>query len=106
MEPIYGSRLSEVENIDNPQLVLERIIDSMRTAYQKGYVNGDLNEYNVLIDNDNIFIIDWPQAIKVDTVNANTFLARDVKNILKFFSRRFEIDRDIQNTINTIKGPV
>ena len=106
MEPIYGSRLSEVENIDNPQLVLERIIDSMRIAYQKGYVNGDLNEYNVLIDNDNIFIIDWPQAIKVDTVNANTVLARDVKNILKFFSRRFEIDRDIQYTINTIKGPV
>ena len=106
MEPIYGSRLSEVENIDNPQLVLERIIDSMRTAYQKGYVNGDLNEYNVIIENDNIFILDWPQAIKVDTANANTFLARDVKNILKFFSRRFEIDRDIQNTINTIKGPV
>jgi len=85
---------------------LERIIDSMRTAYQKGYVNGDLNEYNVLIDNDNIFIIDWPQGIKVNTVNANTVLARDVKNILKFFSRRFEIDRDIQYTINTIKGPV
>ena len=42
MEPIYGSRLSEVENIDNPQLVLERIIDSMRIAYHKGYVNGDL----------------------------------------------------------------
>jgi len=106
MEPIYGSRLSEIENIDNPQLVLERIIDSMRTAYQKGYVNGDLNEYNVIIENDNIFILDWPQAIKVDSVNANTVLARDVKNILKFFSRRFEIDRDIQNTINTIKGLV
>jgi RIO kinase 2 len=106
MEPIYGSRLSEVENIDNPQLVLERIIDSMRTAYQKGYVNGDLNEYNVIIENDNIFILDWPQAIKVDSVNANTVLARDVKNILKFFSRRFEIDSDIQNTINTIQGLV
>ena len=106
MEPIYGSRLSEVENIDNPQLVLERIIDSMRTAYQKGYVNGDLNEYNVIIENDNIFILDWPQAIKVDSVNANTVLARDVKNILKFFSRRFEIDSDIQNTINAIKGLV
>ena len=65
-----------------------------------------LTNTTLLIDNDNIFIIDWPQAIKVDTANANTFLARDVKNILKFFSRRFEIDRDIQNTINTIKGPV
>ena len=65
-----------------------------------------LTNTTLLIENDNIFILDWPQAIKVDTANANTVLARDVKNILKFFSRRFEIDRDIQNTINTIKGLV
>jgi RIO kinase 2 len=31
-------------------------------------------------------------------------LTRDVKNILKFFSRKFNIERDIGNTINIIKG--
>jgi len=106
MEPIYGSRLSDVNKIDNPQLVLDRIIDGMKIAYQKGYVNGDLNEYNVLIDRDDVFILDWPQAIKVDTVNANTILARDVKNILNYFSKKYEIYRDITNTISVINGAI
>lgn len=106
MEPIYGSRLSDVNKIDNPQLVLDRIIDGMKIAYQKGYVNGDLNEYNVLVDRDDVFILDWPQAIKVDTVNANTILARDVKNILNYFSKKYEIYRDITNTISVINGVI
>ena len=104
MEPIYGSRLSEIENLDYPELVLEKIISNMTIAYRKGYINGDLNEYNILVNDDNIFILDWPQAIRVDTTNADVVLTRDVNNIIKFFSRKFEIERDIHNIINIIKG--
>ena len=104
MEPIYGSRLSDIENLDYPELVLEKIISNMTIAYRKGYINGDLNEYNILVNDDNIFILDWPQAIRVDTTNADVVLTRDVNNIIKFFSRKFEIERDIHNIINTIKG--
>lgn len=104
MEPIYGSRLSDIENLDYPELVLEKIISNMTIAYHKGYINGDLNEYNILVNDDNIFILDWPQAVRVDTTNADVMLTRDVKNIVKFFSRKFEIERDIQNIINIIKG--
>ena len=104
MEPIYGSRLSEIENRDYPELVLEKIISNMTIAYRKGYINGDLNEYNILVNDDNIFILDWPQAVRVDTTNADVLLMRDVNNIIKFFSRKFEIERDIHNIINIIKG--
>jgi RIO kinase 2 len=104
MDPLYGTRLVDVENLDNPQYVLEKIINNVRIAYRKGYVNADLNEYNILVNNDNIFILDWPQAVKVDTINADSVLTRDVKNILKFFSRKFKIERDLGNTINIIKG--
>ena len=104
MEPIYGSRLSDIENLDYPELVLEKIISNMTIAYRKGYINGDLNEYNILVNDDNIFILDWPQAVRVDTPNANVVLTRDVNNIIKFFSRKFEIERDIHNIINIIKG--
>lgn len=104
MEPIYGSRLSDIENLDYPELVLEKIISSMTIAYRKGYINGDLNEYNILVNDDNIFILDWPQAVRVDTTNADVVLTRDVNNIVKFFSRKFEIERDIHNIINIIKG--
>ena len=103
MEPIYGSRLSDIENLDYPELVLEKIISNMTIAYRKGYINGDLNEYNILVNDDNIFILDWPQAVRVDTTNADVVLMRDVNNIVKFFSRKFEIERDIHNIINIIK---
>jgi RIO kinase 2 len=104
MEPIYGSRLSDIEKLDYPELVLEKIISNMTIAYRKGYINGDLNEYNILVNDDNIFILDWPQAVRVDTTNADVVLMRDVNNIVKFFSRKFEIERDIHNIINIIKG--
>lgn len=104
MEPIYGSRLSDIENLEYPELVLEKIISNMTIAYRKGYINGDLNEYNILVNDDNIFILDWPQAVRVDTTNADVVLMRDVNNIVKFFSRKFEIERDIHNIINIIKG--
>jgi len=104
MEPIYGSRLSDIENLDYPELVLEKIISNMTIAYRKGYINGDINEYNILVNDDNIFILDWPQAVRVDTTNADVVLTRDVNNIVKFFSRKFEIERDKHNIINIIKG--
>lgn len=104
MEPFYGTRLADAESLDDPQSVLEKIISNVKIAYQNGYINGDLNEYNIMVNNDNIFILDWPQAIKVDTINANVVLYRDVKNILKFFSKKYKIETDVGNTINHIKG--
>jgi RIO kinase 2 len=104
MQPFYGSRLADAESLDDPQSVLEKIISNVKIAYQNGYINGDLNEYNIMVNNDNIFILDWPQAIKVDTINANVVLLRDVKNILKFFSKKYKIETDVGNTINYIKG--
>ena len=104
MEPFYGSRLADAESLDDPQSALEKIISNVKIAYQNGYINGDLNEYNIMVNNDNIFILDWPQAIKSDTINANVVLLRDVKNILKFFSKKYKIEKDVGNTINHIKG--
>ena len=103
MEAIYGNRLSDIENLNDPELVLEKIIKNITIAYRKGYINADLNEYNILVNDDNIFILDWPQAVRVDTVNADTVLTRDVINILKFFSKKFNVEEDSHKIINKIK---
>lgn len=103
MEAIYGNRLSDIEKLNDPELVLDKIINSITIAYRKGYINGDLNEYNILVNDDDIFILDWPQAVRVDTINADIVLTRDVKNILKFFSKKFGLERDSRKIINTIK---
>lgn len=103
MEAIYGNRLSDIEKLNDPELVLDKIINCITIAYRKGYINGDLNEYNILVNDDDIFILDWPQAVRVDTINADIVLTRDVKNILKFFSKKFGLERDSRKIINTIK---
>jgi RIO kinase 2 len=103
MDAIYGNRLSDIENLNDPALVLEKIIDSITIAYRNGYINGDLNEYNILIEDGNVFILDWPQAVKVDAINADTVLTRDVKNILKYFSKKFNVEKNPNKITNYIK---
>jgi RIO kinase 2 len=103
MEAIYGNRLSDIGNLSDPELVLDKIINNIAIAYRRGFINGDLNEYNILLNDDNIFILDWPQAVIVDTVNADIVLTRDVKNILKFFSKKFNVEKDTHEIINKIK---
>src|SRR5919109_1784076 len=103
MDAIYGNRLSDIENLDDPKLVLEKIIDNITIAYHKGYINGDLNEYNIIVNDDKVFILDWPQAVKVDAINAETVLTRDIKNVLKYFSKKFNVQKDSHKIINYIK---
>ncbi|HYY87082.1 MAG TPA: RIO1 family regulatory kinase/ATPase [Nitrososphaeraceae archaeon] len=103
MDAIYGNRLSDIENLDDPKLVLEKIIDNITIAYHKGYINGDLNEYNIIVNDDKVFILDWPQAVKVDAINAETVLTRDIKNVLKYFSKKFNVEKDSHKIINYIK---
>ena len=103
MDAIYGNRLSDIENLDDPKLVLEKIIDNITIAYHKGFINGDLNEYNIIVNDDKVFILDWPQAVKVDAINAETVLTRDIKNVLKYFSKKFNVEKDSHKIINYIK---
>lgn len=103
MDAIYGNRLSDIESLQDPDLVLESILDNITIAYHKGYINGDLNEYNILVNDGDVFILDWPQAIKIDAINADTVLTRDIKNILKYFSKKFNVEKDSLKIINNIK---
>jgi RIO kinase 1 len=53
-----------------------------------GLVHGDLSEYNVLAGNDELVIIDLPQAIDAaGNNNASKMLDRDVRNMTAYFGR-------------------
>ncbi len=52
-------------------------------------VHADLSEYNLLCDAEEIWIIDFPQAVDARfNSNAQGFLARDVDRVCRFFTRR------------------
>ena len=53
-----------------------------------GIIHGDLSEYNVLVDQTGLVIIDLPQAVNASkNNNARSMFERDVGNITAYFGR-------------------
>ena len=83
--------------------ILEKIIIQVKLAYDENIINCDLNEYNTIIDNENkVWIIDWPQAVSRDHPNARFFIERDIKNISRYFERKYNIKYDQQSLYKII----
>ncbi|WP_226022400.1 serine/threonine-protein kinase Rio1 [Halomicrobium salinisoli] len=80
-------RLSEVQ-IENPETAFEVVREYMRRLYDAGLVHGDLSEYNVVIEDGELYVIDLGQAVTVHHGNADEFLERDCENVAAFFSRQ------------------
>jgi len=103
MEYIEGERLADCI-VDDAERVLNRIIDNVKIAYCKAsLVSSDLSEYNVLYDGHGVWIIDWPQSISYKHRNTDMLLARDIKNILNFFRKRYGLNYDPDKVIEYVK---
>jgi RIO kinase 2 len=94
MGMIEGAQLSKYKDVGNPEKVLKEILLNLRKAYLKAHlIHADISEYNIILRPDgHILIIDWPQAVKTDHANSAELLDRDIKNVLTFFSRKFNVD--------------
>ncbi|MEM4634984.1 MAG: RIO1 family regulatory kinase/ATPase [Candidatus Nitrosocaldus sp.] len=101
MEYIDGVRLVECTSLDDPRHVLDDVLENIRVAYSIGMVSADLSEYNILYDvNGKVWIIDWPQSIDARKhPNAKALLERDLNNIIRFFSKRFGLEYDVDIAI-------
>lgn len=105
MSVVEGYDLSRV-NVTDPDWYLDRILEQVKNAYDLGYIHGDLSEYNVIVREDGITVIDWPQAVTADSRLADELLTRDVSNILVYFERKYRVKRDLNATIAQIKSDV
>jgi RIO kinase 2 len=88
---IEGAELAKWREISKPEKVLKEVLRNVKKAYLKaGVVHADLSEYNIILKpNMHILIIDWPQYVMADHPNAQQLLMRDVRNVLKYFSRKY-----------------
>jgi RIO kinase 1 len=82
-----GRRLAEV-SVENPETAFGVVREYMRRLYAVGLVHGDLSEYNLVVDEGELFVIDLGQAVTVHHPNADEFLRRDCANIVSFFTRQ------------------
>jgi RIO kinase 2 len=103
MSVVDGHELSRAK-IEEPEWYLEEIIKQLELAYHTGYVHGDFSEYNVMVSENGVVVIDWPQAVATGSRIAEELLRRDVENILTYFSRKYRIKKDPQEVISKIKG--
>ncbi|MBP1921798.1 RIO kinase 1 [Halorubrum alkaliphilum] len=87
-------RLSEVD-VENPETAYEVVREYMRRLYRAGLIHGDLSEYNMIIHEGELVVIDMGQAVTVHHPNAGEFLDRDCENVAAFFTRQgTEVDPD------------
>ncbi|GGJ12711.1 serine/threonine protein kinase [Halobellus salinus] len=85
-------RLAEVD-VENPETAYEVVREYMRRLHAAGLVHGDLSEYNMIIHDGELVVIDLGQAVTVHHPNAEEFLRRDCRNVAAFFGRQ-GIDTD------------
>jgi RIO kinase 2 len=106
MGMIEGAELSKYKEIAKPEKILKEILRNIRKAYLKAHViHADLSDYNIILKPDgHILIIDWPQYVFTDHANAEELLERDLKNILTFFSRKFDVKPTIEETCAYVIG--
>jgi RIO kinase 1 len=80
-------RLNEVD-VENPETAYEVVREYMRRLYDAGLVHGDLSEYNLVIHEGELAVLDLGQAVTVHHPNYRDFLERDCRNVASFFARQ------------------
>lgn len=103
MSVLQGSELAETKVLD-PEWYLDEVIRQLGLAYDQGIVHGDMCEYNVYVSSEGVELIDWPQYVEVGREHADELLRRDVENILKYFHRKYRVERDLESVLREIKS--
>jgi len=101
MEVAKGSELSKTKVLD-PEWYLDEILRQIRLVYGKGIIHNDLSEYNIFVSDEGVQLIDWPQYITKDHPHAEELLKRDIENVLNHFSKKYMIQRNVDEILKDI----
>ncbi len=106
MGMIEGAELAECKGLPNPQKTLQEILSNIHKAYKHaGIIHADLSEYNIIIKPSwHTLIIDWPQYVTREHPNAEQLLKRDIKNLLRFFRRKYKLKTTLKDALNYVQA--
>ena len=106
MGMIEGAELANIMELPEPASTLAEILANVRRAYVgAGIIHADLSEFNIIIRPDaSVLIIDWPQFVYKDHPNADFLLERDVRTVVRFFSRKFGVRLKLSSALDFVKG--
>ena len=106
MGMIEGVELFRCIEIPDVEAVLSEILLNVRRTYlEAGVIHADLSEFNIILQpSGHILIIDWPQFVRRDHPNADQLLRRDLRNVLRFFQRKFELRTRLKEALSYVRG--
>jgi RIO kinase 2 len=90
--------------LEKPREILDEILENVRTAYGMGVIHADLSEFIVMVEDGRCVIIDWPQWVGTDHVNARHLLSRDIEKILTFFKKKYKITCSLEDSLRCVTG--
>ena len=85
-----------------PEKNFKQVIEDIRRLYSAGLIHADISEFNIIVKDDALYLIDIGQGILLNHPMAETFLRRDVENVVRYFSK-FGIKADVNELIEYIK---
>ncbi|KAF7869814.1 hypothetical protein EAF04_004598 [Stromatinia cepivora] len=101
MSLIDAFPMRQISSVPDPASLYAELISMILRLAQYGLIHGDFNEFNILIKEETNpkkpeepvtltpILIDFPQMVSIDHVNAEYYFDRDVNCIKRFFDRRF-----------------
>lgn len=94
----------ELDEVVDVNELYSKIKENLKKLYHKAeLVHADLSEYNIILKDEEPYFIDMGQAVLNDHPMADSYLERDLKNLLRFFSR-YGIKEEFEDLYSYIKG--
>jgi RIO kinase 1 len=99
---IAFSKLSEVGS-ENPQKDFDFMLEQVKRIYQSGFVHSDISEYNILVTDDGLKLLDCAQSVLLAHPRAEEFLRRDVENLVRYFKKQGVKSADAEAALAWVK---
>ncbi len=87
---------------EQPQKDFDFLLSEVKRIYQLGFVHADVSEYNIVVTDDGLRLLDCAQAVLLAHPRADDFLRRDVGNLVRFFKKQ-GAKCDIESALLSVK---
>lgn len=79
-----------------------QLVGDIKKMYKNNLVHADISEFNILVRDSDLFLIDIGQGVTLDHPMAESFLERDVGNVIRYFSK-FGVKADKERILKDIR---
>lgn len=112
MELINGFPMRQLKEHQNYQKLYSDLMKFIVQLANKGLIHCDYNEFNIIIReqedvgkfDEDFVVIDFPQCISIDHVDAELYFQRDVECIRRFFRKKFNYTPKNDSTMLDTEG--